>query len=203
MRQVCGGLSEAHNLGLIHRDLKPANIFVAVRGGQFDVAKVLDFGLVKPTQDANAAQLTADQVVSGTPTYMSPEQAVGERDVDGRTDIYALGGVLYFVLTGRPPFTETNPTSLMIAHARDPVEPPSKFRPELPSDLEEVVLCCLAKKPDERYTDVKALDFALASCASACEWDARRAEAWWVEQAQNAINAQEQAAAAEPVPAGA
>ncbi len=91
-----------------------------------------------------------------------------------------------YVLTSRPPFTETNPTALMIAHARDPVEPPSKHRSDIPSDLKEVILCCLAKKPNERYPDVKALGYALASCASTGEWDARRAEAWWVEQAVRA-----------------
>ena len=95
-RQVCAGLAEAHTLGLVHRDLKPANVFVAVRGGESDVAKVLDFGLVKLTQDQGAVELTSDQRVSGTPLYMAPEQATGDRSLDARADIYALGGMMYF-----------------------------------------------------------------------------------------------------------
>ena len=148
IRQVCGALAEAHRFGLVHRDLKPANILVAILGGKCDFAKVLDFGLVKLTATPDAPQLTADYTVSGTPQYMSPEQAIATKDVDGRADIYSLGAILYFMLTGRPPFEGTNPTELMIAHARDPVVPPSRHRPEIPADLEAVVLKCLAKKPE-------------------------------------------------------
>ena len=127
MRQVCGALAEAHRYGLVHRDLKPANILVAILGGKCDVAKVLDFGLVKITANPDAVQLTADYTVSGTPQYMSPEQATATADLDGRADIYSMGGILYFMLTGRPPFEGSNPTELMIAHARDPVVPPSQL----------------------------------------------------------------------------
>ena len=94
----------------MHRDLKPANVFVAVRGGESDVAKVLDFGLVKLTRDPGAAALTGDMTVSGTPLYMAPEQAVGDRSLDARADIYALGAMMYFALTGRPPFTARAPS---------------------------------------------------------------------------------------------
>ena len=107
-RQVCAGLAEAHGLGLVHRDLKPANVFVAVRGGESDVAKVLDFGLVKLTKDPAAAELTGDMTVSGTPMYMSPEQAVGDRSLDARADIYALGAMMYYAITGQPPFMGDN-----------------------------------------------------------------------------------------------
>src|SRR5262249_8615929 len=89
-RQVCAGLAEAHGLGLVHRDLKPANVFVAVQGGETDVAKVLDFGLVKPTKNTETAALTADMTVSGTPLYMAPEQAMADRSLDARADIYAM-----------------------------------------------------------------------------------------------------------------
>src|SRR5262249_45973548 len=94
-RQVCAGLAEAHELGLVHRDLKPANVFLAVRGGESDVAKVLDFGLVKLTKDPGTAVLTAEMTVSGTPLYMAPEQAVGDRSLDARADVYALGAMMY------------------------------------------------------------------------------------------------------------
>lgn len=190
LRQACAGLAEAHGLGLIHRDLKPANLFVAIRGGEFDVAKVLDFGLVKPTHEPESAMLTADQTVSGTPMYMSPEQAGAQKDLDGRSDIFALGGIAYFALTGQPPFTGSSPMAIMIAAARDPVVPPSKIRPDVPADLEAVVLRCLEKSPAERYPDVKALANALDACAAAADWDLGKAEHWWAEQAQARVQAQ-------------
>ena len=178
-RQVCAGLAEAHGLGLVHRDLKPANVFVAVRGGESDVAKVLDFGLVKLTRDPGAAKLTSDMTVSGTPMFMAPEQTVGDRSLDARADIYALGAMMYYALTGQPPFTGENAFAIMMAHSRDPVVPPSQLSPDVPADLEQVVLRCLAKKPEDRYPSAKALGEALAACAAASEWGANRAEAWW------------------------
>jgi serine/threonine-protein kinase len=178
-RQVCAGLAEAHRLGLVHRDLKPANLFLAILGGETDVAKVLDFGLVKPTKDPEAAALTIEMTVSGTPLYMAPEQARAERSLDARADIYALGAMMYHALTGQPPFDGESPFVVMMAHARDPVVPPSKIRPGVPHDLEEVVLRCLAKRPEERYPNVKALSEALASCASAAGWGPNRSDAWW------------------------
>jgi serine/threonine-protein kinase len=187
IRQVCGALAEAHRYGLVHRDLKPANILVAILGGQCDVAKVLDFGLVKLTASPGVPQLTADYTVSGTPQYMSPEQATASEGVDGRADIYSLGGILYFLLTGRPPFEGTNPTELMIAHARDPVVPPSRHRADCPSDLEAVVLRCLAKKPEDRYPDTRALAAALADCDCAGDWTASQAEDWWLERAASQV----------------
>jgi serine/threonine-protein kinase len=181
-RQVCAGLDEAHRLGLVHRDLKPANIFVAIRGGEFDVAKVLDFGLVKQSGEG-IAELTSDMVVSGTPAYMAPEQAMGERQLDGRADIYAIGAIVYFMLTGRPPFDGASPSAIMIAHARDPVVPPSTYQPGIPADLEAIVLKCLAKKPGERPSDTREVSKLLAGCQAARDWDAEKAEAWWAEQA--------------------
>jgi serine/threonine-protein kinase len=183
-RQVCAGLAEAHALGLIHRDLKPGNMFVAVRGGESDVAKVLDFGLVKLTQSPDAATLTGDMTVSGTPLFMAPEQSVGDRSLDARADVYALGAMMYYALTGEPPFNGENAFEVMMAHARDPVVPPSQLHPGVPADLEQVVLRCLAKKRDDRYLDVRALAQALAACTSAGEWDGERADRWWAERFQ-------------------
>ncbi|AMV38631.1 serine/threonine-protein kinase [Planctomyces sp. SH-PL62] len=179
LRQVCGGLAEAHALGIIHRDLKPANIFVALRGGEADVAKILDFGLVKLTADPDAPELTTDRSVSGTPAFMAPEQATGDRPVDPRTDVYALGAIAYYALTGRPPFEGTTAMAVMIAQVRDPVVPPSQVVEGVPEDLERVILRCLAKAPDDRYANVKALARDLAACASARDWDEDQAEAWW------------------------
>ncbi len=171
-RQVCAGLAEAHDLGLVHRDLKPANLFIAVRGGEADVVKVLDFGLVKLTRDPGAPELSSELTVSGTPMYMAPEQAVGDRSLDARADIYAVGAMLYYALTGRPPFTGESAFEVMMAHARDPVAPPSQIVPGLPEDLERVVLRCLAKKRGERFPSVRALGEALAACTSVSEWGA-------------------------------
>jgi eukaryotic-like serine/threonine-protein kinase len=187
-RQVSAGLAEAHAIGLVHRDLKPANIFITVRGGEPDVAKVLDFGLVKVTKDKGAVDLTSDQRVSGTPLYMAPEQVTGDRALEARADIYAMGAMIYFCLTGQPPFKGGSPFEVMMAHARDPVVPPTQLCAEIPSDLERVVLRCLAKKPDDRYPDVKALGKALAACAAANEWDAEKAEEWWAETGQSSAS---------------
>ncbi len=198
MRQVCAGLAEAHGIGLVHRDLKPQNVFVAVRGGESDVSKVLDFGLVKLTSDPGAANLTSDMTVSGTPMFMAPEQTVGDRSLDARADIYALGAVMYHALTGQPPFVGENAFAIMMAHSRDPVVPPSQLNPDVPADLEQVVLRCLAKKPEDRYPSAKALGQALASCAAASDWGANRAEAWW---AAEGLFVQPEDAPSEPAPA--
>ena len=104
LRQVCGALREAHAAGLIHRDIKPSNIFAARPGGLGDVAKLLDFGLVLPAAILGEATLTGERQIVGTPHYMSPEQAKGGHKLDGRSDIYSLGAVAYYLLTGRPPF---------------------------------------------------------------------------------------------------
>jgi serine/threonine-protein kinase len=183
MRQLCAGLVEAHALGLVHRDLKPANIHIAIRGGEFDVVKVLDFGLVKVTRDTDAPQLTAEMTVSGTPLFMSPEQATADRDLDARSDIYSIGAIAYFALTGEPPFKGNSSMEIMIAHARDPVVPPSELVAGIPSDLEQVVLKCLAKKPGDRYQSVKDLMRAFEACQEAGSWSLNRAEAWWLNQA--------------------
>jgi serine/threonine-protein kinase len=123
MKHACDALQEAHEVGLVHRDIKPANIFAAVRGGMFDVAKLLDFGLAKPLADADAAQLTQEGSITGSPMFMSPEQAIGDRDPDARSDVYAVGSVLYFLLTGRPPFDDENPMKVLIAHAHEQPTP--------------------------------------------------------------------------------
>ena len=185
MRQACAGLAEAHHLGLVHRDLKPANIFISLRGGETDVAKVLDFGLVKLTKEPEAEGLTAEMTVSGTPLFMAPEQAAADRDLDARADIYALGAILYYMLTGKPPFQGATPFAIMMAHARDEPTPPSKVNPAIPADLEAVVMKCLAKKPEDRYQDVRSLAKALAACKASEEWDAEKAEEWWANPARS------------------
>ncbi len=177
--QACDALREAHAAGLIHRDIKPANIFAAQRGGLYDVTKLLDFGLVKPIAESYSAQLSQEGSITGSPLYMSPEQAGGERLPDGRSDIYSLGAVAYFLLTGRPPFEGETAISVLIAHARDPVTPPSKLAAEVSADLERVVLRCLSKDPADRFQDAESLGRALRECEAAGRWTQDRAVHWW------------------------
>jgi serine/threonine-protein kinase len=185
LRQTCRALSEAHAAGLIHRDIKPANIFAARLGGTSDVAKLLDFGLVRHASQDQNIQITQDHAFSGSPLYMAPEQAANSVP-DARSDIYSLGATAYFALTGRVPFEGTNPVHVMIAHARDPVAPPSTLISGIPADLEQIVLRCLAKRPEDRYPDVASLERALAGCADANTWGDAEAERWWSEVGQMA-----------------
>jgi eukaryotic-like serine/threonine-protein kinase len=178
LRQVCGALREAHAAGLVHRDVKPANVMVCTRGGVPDVVKLLDFGLVRAA-DPGSGRLTVDGSVAGTPDYMSPEQAEGGAELDGRSDLYNLGGVAYFLLTGRPPFQKATALQLLFAHARDPADPPSAVRPGVPADLDRVVLRCLEKDRERRYRDAAELDAALAACTAAGAWTAAEAAEWW------------------------
>jgi eukaryotic-like serine/threonine-protein kinase len=190
LRQVCLALHEAHEAGVIHRDIKPSNIFAARRGGRDDVAKLLDFGLVQPAStNLSAVPSRLGQIV-GTPLYISPEQALGERTLEARSDIYSLGAVAYFLLTGRPPFDEGSAVAALIAHARDQALPPSHFRDGVPDDLERVVMRCLAKAPSERYPDAESLERALAECACAGKWDKYQANRWWRENGQMADRSQ-------------
>jgi serine/threonine-protein kinase len=180
MDQVCAALNEAHGIGLVHRDIKPANIFCAYRGGVFDVAKLLDFGLAKPTLETSGeTQLTMAGTVTGTPLFMSPEQAASEDSLDARSDIYSLGAVMYYMLTGRPPFAYDNPMKVMIAHASQEIVPPRRHNPDLPAELEEVVLRCLEKDPDHRFQDVLALQRALREVTLDDPWSSDRAAEWW------------------------
>ncbi|MEK6239286.1 MAG: serine/threonine protein kinase, partial [Planctomycetales bacterium] len=181
LRQTCSALREAHANGLIHRDVKPDNIFAAERGGLHDVAKLLDFGLVKEetAQQQGDDGVTQENTFLGSPLYMAPEQATSFQTVDARADVYALGATAYFLLTGRPPFQANNAVGVIIAHACDPVVPPSEHCPDVPADLEQVVLQCLEKKPDDRYPDAVALKKALSACACAGDWDEDKAIAWW------------------------
>jgi len=170
IRQACRALGEAHTRGIVHRDMKPDNVFVTEVAGERDFVKVLDFGIAKILMDATQS-ITHEGTILGTPTYMSPEQALGV-DVDPRSDIYSLGGVLYFALTGAPPFADKDLSSLIIAHASTPPIPPSMRtdRP-IPKDLEDVVLRCLEKEPEARFQSAAELDEALAASVEALGWE--------------------------------
>ena len=178
LRQLCGALAEAHAAGLVHRDLKPGNVIVATLGGQRDVAKLLDFGLVQDLSADAEGRLTRTGTVLGTPDYMSPEQAAGESAVDAHSDVYGLGAVAFFALTGRPPFQGKTFGQLLAAHRSEPPPSLTDLRPDVPADLSAVVARCLAKNPAARYPSAAAVDGELAACGCAADWSAE----WAAEQ---------------------
>jgi serine/threonine-protein kinase len=179
--QVCGALIEAHGRGLVHRDIKPANVILTERGGEPDVAKVVDFGLVKPLEpDSAAMTVSMPNVLTGTPLYISPEAMNAPDLADPRSDLYALGAVGYFLLTGHPPFEGTTVYEVIGHHLHStPVPPSEKTMKAVPPDLEAVILQCLCKKPEERPADARALREALERSTMAPRWTPEDAAAWW------------------------
>jgi tRNA A-37 threonylcarbamoyl transferase component Bud32 len=182
LRQICAGLQEAHAIGLIHRDIKPRNVIACQRGGVADVVKLLDFGLVQSVGLDKDSKLTIQGTILGSPPYISPEQALGKNQIDARTDIYSVGALAYFLLTGQPPFPRDTAMEMLVAHVHENVTPLTEFRPELPHDLQEVVLRCLQKNPDNRFQDIDSLDRALGECGCAGDWDRDQAAQWWKER---------------------
>jgi len=154
--QVCSALTEAHELGIVHRDLKPENILVTRTPSGQDFVKVLDFGLAKLAQREELSEVTGRGQVVGTPYYMSPEQIRGEDEVDGRSDIYSLGSLMYKVLTGEPAFTATSPVGVLTKHLTEPVVPPSRrISTRLPDRVDDIVLKAMQKRPADRYPSVR------------------------------------------------
>jgi serine/threonine-protein kinase len=180
LRQVCESLEEAHASGLVHRDIKPANIHVGRVGLRHDFVKVLDFGLVKSvggtfTEDSMA---TAAGLTPGTPAYMAPEMALGEK-CDGRADLYALGCVAYYLLTGQMVFEAANGLQLITKHIQEPPVPPSqRTELDIAPELDQVVLACLAKKPENRPQSAGELDRMLAEI-EIDPWSEEEATRWW------------------------
>lgn len=178
LRMACGALAEAHALGLVHRDIKPANIMLCVQGGERDVVKLLDFGLVKELAVEGDAGLTAANTITGTPLYMAPE-AIREPDaVDARTDIYSLGAVAYFLLAGAEVFGGKSIVELCAQHLHEKPRPLSERGVSVPAALESLVLACLAKRPEDRPQSATELARRLEACAVAA-WTPDDAEAWW------------------------
>ena len=162
-RQICRALREAHALGVIHRDLKPANIFLVEHGDESDFVKVLDFGLVKHVSgEARGEELTQAGLFMGSPKYMAPEQIRGER-VDTRTDIYALGVILYEMLTGKVPFERASSVQILMAQVHEPPPPLRQINPKIvvSPGFEEAIARCLAKFPDERFASMDEVLAAL------------------------------------------
>jgi serine/threonine protein kinase len=180
LRQLCGALAEAHAAGLVHRDVKPGNVIVARLGGVCDVAKLLDFGLVLDESAAGGEdRLTRAGAVMGTPAYMPPEQAAGD-PVGARGDVYALGAVGYYALSGRPPHEGATARQILAAVLTQPVPPLAG----VPTDLAAVIARCLARDPSDRVATAWDLDRALAGCGCAADWSAELAAAAWQAERQ-------------------
>jgi serine/threonine-protein kinase len=180
MSMVAGALAEAHEIGLIHRDIKPSNIILCERGGELDVAKVVDFGLVKDITQPKETSLTQDGRITGTPQYMPPECVANPTGTDGRADLYALGAVGYYMLTGQDVFLGKNAVELMVHHIHDaPVPPSQRSGRPVPPDLEALVLECLAKAPDDRPSSARELEHRLRACREVGTWNQEQARAWW------------------------
>ncbi|HEX5063059.1 MAG TPA: serine/threonine-protein kinase [Kofleriaceae bacterium] len=178
LAQVCGALHEAHTNQIIHRDIKPANIILCERGGMPDVAKVVDYGLVK---EFAAETGSSTQVVLGTPAYLSPEAVTDPRSIGPGADIYALGAVGYFLLTGQKVFDGKTAVEVCIAHVTKAPRPPSEVAKQpIAAPLEAIILKCLAKKPEDRYASVIELRSALLA-VPAIDWSVAQARQWWGE----------------------
>ncbi|TWT76328.1 Serine/threonine-protein kinase PknB [Planctomycetes bacterium CA13] len=195
LMQVCAALQEAHQAGLIHRDVKPANIFASERGGILDFGKLLDFGVVRQIDlDAAAEAAKLPQTVesalrrpargiAGTPEYMAPEQIATPDSIDARTDLYSVGTVAYYLLTGQTPLSRETAFETMMAQLNQMPKRPSELRPNIPDDLGRVVMRCLAKNPANRYGSASELQLALRQCECAGKWTQQLASAWWGEYA--------------------
>jgi serine/threonine-protein kinase len=181
LRQVSHSLSEAETCGLVHRDIKPANIFLCRYGEEYDFVKVLDFGIVTGSREGQQADglKTGDNTVQGTPAFMAPEQAVGAT-VDARADIYAIGCVAYWLLTGKFVFTADTPMGLLMQHVQAAPTPPSARTDQpIPQTLDRLVLACLAKDPAERPQTARELSARLAAVEGSGGWTQDRARSWW------------------------
>jgi serine/threonine-protein kinase len=179
--QICDSLGEAHESGLIHRDIKPANIYVCRYGRRVDHVKVLDFGLVKlrDHDDDPDIKLTADDRVTGTPAFMAPEQVMG-KSVDARTDVYQLGCVMFWLLTGTIVFRAESAIATMMMHVQEAPEAPSKRAPQpIPEPLDRLVLTCLEKDPERRPQSIDDVAQALGAIEVGETWTEDRARTWW------------------------
>ena len=192
LKQACSSLAEAHSHGLIHRDIKPANLFCCRYGLDVDFVKVLDFGVARAIHTASGPlggkpRMTAARALVGTPAYMAPEAVLGEVEPDERADVYALGCVAYWLLTGRLVFEDRSPMAVAVQHVNTPPLPPSRrIDTPIPPELEAVVLACLAKDPAERPPTMTALKRILEQVPLATPWTAERGETWWSEHMPSA-----------------
>jgi hypothetical protein len=177
---MAGALAEAHDIGLIHRDIKPANVMLCRHGGDVDVPKLLDFGLVKDLEASHSLSLTSTNTITGTPLYMAPEAILSPREVDARSDLYALGAVGYFMLTGTHVFDGDSVVEVCGRHLHEAPEPPvERVGKPVPQDLSDLLLACLAKQPKDRPQNARELKQRLLACVPSSPWGNEQACAWW------------------------
>jgi hypothetical protein len=183
LRQVCHSLAEAHDRDLIHRDIKPANVFTCSYGRERDFVKLLDFGLVKVrAEQGDDIKLTTGDFAGGTPGFMAPEQVLDDSKVDGRTDIYAVGCLAYWLLSGRLVFEGATPIAVVTSHVhKQPIPLSQVAQQEIPSRLERMIMACLEKDSGDRPRNADVLAEALAACETAAAWTPERAAEWWEE----------------------
>jgi tRNA A-37 threonylcarbamoyl transferase component Bud32 len=180
LRQACGSLAEAHARGLVHRDIKPHNIFLTRRGDIPDFVKVLDFGLAKARDLDGQVELTAAHATLGTPLYMSPEAVEHADMVNAHSDLYSLGAVAYYLVTGRPVFPGSNIGEVLMQQVNAQPERPSiRLDKPLSTDFENLIMQCLAKKQSDRPASARDLEEALSRCSAAGQWRHEDAEEWW------------------------
>jgi serine/threonine-protein kinase len=184
LRQACQSLAEAHEHGLIHRDIKPANLFACRMGREYDFVKILDFGLVKSDPNLGLAgegeALTVEGMTAGTPAFMSPEQVLSKPHLDDRSDIYSLGCVAFWLLTGHYLFEGDNPMEVAVHQVNtEPPAPSDRTEVPIPADLEKIVLACLCKDPNQRPVGAEALSDMLLECENASGWSEGDARSWW------------------------
>ncbi|HEU5073749.1 MAG TPA: serine/threonine-protein kinase [Polyangiaceae bacterium] len=179
LRQVCLSLQEAHEVGLVHRDIKPANIMLCRYGSAWDFVKLLDFGLVKRDRQQDSASLTRPAVVLGTPAYVAPESLRGSKYVDGRADLYAVGAVGHFLLTGRLLFNHDQPVAMARAHLLEPA-PRVSDRVQVPRELDDLLDECLRKEPEQRPASARQLVERLERVPLEAPWSQAQAEEWWL-----------------------
>jgi serine/threonine-protein kinase len=179
LKQVCGSLREAHDQGLLHRDIKPLNVMLCERGGQFDFLKLLDFGLVRQLGASNTLEISTPGSLIGTPLYMAPERFRDPMSADPRSDIYSVGAVAYFLLTGRPAFQSLTGLDLHQVLNAEPELPSKRVPHPIPVDLERLVLQCLSKDPALRPASAAELLEALDVLADVAAWTQTDAHQWW------------------------
>ncbi len=186
LKQIAGSLAEAHSLGVIHRDIKPANIFLTHRGGVYDFIKLLDFGLVKAIDGREQASLTSANSMAGTPMYLSPEGIGSPDKVDARSDIYALGAVAYYLLTGTTVFDGESIIEICMKHTQEQPELPSKrLGQPISDDLEQIIMNCLEKDPANRPQTAADLILRLGECQTEKRWTNQNASNWWTLKIEN------------------
>ena len=180
LTQICGSLFEAHSNGLVHRDIKPANVMLNRRGCEPDIVKVLDFGLVKAIDQNDQEKPTGRGMLTGTPLYMSPESIQAPMTVDASTDIYAVGAIGYFLLTGHPVFDAAGIAELCQKHIEEvPVPPSERAKIDISAQLEDAIMSCLEKARSKRPQTARDLALQISRCKAAGTWTVQDGDRWW------------------------